>query len=235
MGIFRRKKEEQRPLCAAVIAAAGSSSRMGEDKILLPLGEEPVIVRTVRALECSELISEIVIVTREALVVPIAELCKEYSFTKVTKVVRGGASRTESVMLGVKEVAGNPKLIAIHDGARPFVPVSVVNEAIRQAEKSGAAAPALPVKDTDGRVERTVDRAPLRAVQTPQVFDADLIRAAVQKALEDKAEITDDCSAVERLGMKVVLTEGAEENFKLTTQGDLMLARGLVRWMEENG
>lgn len=240
MGIFRRKKEEQRPLCAAVIAAAGSSSRMGEDKIMLPLGEEPVIVRTVRALECSELISEIVIVTREALVVPVAELCKAYSFTKVTKVVRGGASRTESVMLGVKEVAGNPKLIAIHDGARPFVPVSVVNEAIRQAEKSGAAAPALPVKDTvkevkDGRVERTVDRAPLRAVQTPQVFDADLIRAAVQKALEDNAEITDDCSAVERLGMKVVLTEGAEENFKLTTQGDLMLARGLVRWMEENG
>lgn len=240
MGIFRRKKEVQRPLCAAVIAAAGSSSRMGEDKIMLPLGGEPVIVRTVRALEQSGLISEIVIVTREALVIPIAQLCKDYSFTKVTKVIRGGASRLESVTLGVKEITSDPKLIAIHDGARPFVSVEVVDGAIRQAEKSGAAAPALPVKDTvkevrDGLVERTVDRAPLRAVQTPQVFDADLIRAALQKALEDKADVTDDCSAVERLGMKVVLTEGAEENFKLTTRGDLLLARGLVRWMEENG
>ena len=240
MGIFRRKKKVQRPLCAAVVAAAGSSSRMGEDKIMLSLGEEPVIVRTVRALERSELISEIVIVTREALVPLVAELCKDYSFTKVTKVIRGGASRLESVMLGVKEVTSDPKLIAVHDGARPFVSVNVIDSAIRQAEKSGAAAPALPVKDTvkevrDGLVERTVDRAPLRAVQTPQVFDADLIRAALQKALEDKAEVTDDCSAVERLGMKVVLTEGAEENFKLTTPGDLMLARGLVRWMEENG
>lgn len=240
MGIFRRKKEVQRPLCAAVIAAAGSSSRMGEDKIMLPMGGEPVIVRTVRALEQSGLISEIVIVTREALVIPIAQLCKDYSFTKVTKVIRGGASRLESVTLGVKEITSDPKLIAIHDGARPFVSVEVVDGAIRQAEKSGAAAPALPVKDTvkevrDGLVERTVDRAPLRAVQTPQVFDADLIRAALQKALEDKADVTDDCSAVERLGMKVVLTEGAEENFKLTTRGDLLLARGLVRWMEENG
>ena len=240
MGIFRRKKEAQRPLCAAVIAAAGSSSRMGEDKIMLPLGEEPVIVRTVRAMEKSELISEIVIVTREALVPLIAELCKDYCFTKVTKVVRGGASRLESVLLGVREVTCEPKLIAIHDGARPFASVDVIDGAIRQAEKSGAAAPALPVKDTvkevrDGLVERTVDRAPLRAVQTPQVFDADLIRAALQKAMEDNAQVTDDCSAVERLGMKVVLTEGAEENFKLTTQGDLLLARGLVRWMEENG
>ena len=240
MAIFRRKKMSQQPLCAAVIAAAGSSSRMGEDKIMLPLGDEPVIVRTVRALEQSELISEIVIVTREALVVPIAELCKDYCFTKVIKVVRGGASRLESVLLGVNEVSCSPKLIAIHDGARPFVPAHVVDAAIRQAEKSGAAAPALPVKDTvkevrDGLVEKTVDRAPLRAVQTPQVFDADLIRGALQKALDDRAEITDDCSAVERLGMKVVLTEGAEENFKLTTQGDLRMARGLLCWMEENG
>ena len=240
MGLFRRKKESEQPLCAAVIAAAGSSSRMGEDKIMLPLGEDPVIVRTVRALEQSGLLSEIVIVTREALVLPIAKICQDYSFTKVTKVIRGGASRLESVMLGVSEVTCGPKLIAIHDGARPFVPVHVIDAAIRQAEKSGAAAPALPVKDTvkearDGLVERTVDRSPLRAVQTPQVFDADLIRAALQKALDDHAEITDDCSAVERMGMKVVLTEGAEENFKLTTQGDLRLARGLICWMEENG
>ena len=85
----------------------------------------------------------------------------------------------------------------------------------------------------DSVVERTVDRSSLFAVQTPQVFDADLIRAALQKALDDKAEITDDCSAVERLGMKVVLTKGSEINFKLTTKGDLLMARGLVSLLED--
>lgn len=233
MSIFRRKSKPSQPLCAAVVAAAGSSSRMGEDKIMLPLDGEPVIVHTLRALESCPLISEIVVVTREALVVHLAQLCKDNSFTKVSKVVRGGASRTESVFLGVCEVSCDPKLIAIHDGARPFVPSRVVEAAITQADKCGAAAPALPVKDTlkqamDGLVERTVDRSALFAVQTPQVFDADLIRAALKKALDEGAEITDDCSAVERLGMKVSLTPGAEENFKLTTRGDLLLAQAVL-------
>lgn len=233
MSMFRRKKKTETPRCAAVVAAAGSSSRMGEDKIMLPLGDEPVIVHTVRLLERCPLISEIVIVTREDLVVPIAQLCHDYGFTKVTKVIRGGATRTESVFQGVREIVSDPQLIAIHDGARPFAPPEMVTAVIEQAQKSGAAAPALPVKDTlklvtDGLVQHTVDRSQLYAVQTPQVFDADLIRAALHKALEEKAEITDDCSAVERLGMKVVLTEGSEENFKLTTQGDLILARGIL-------
>ena len=235
MSIFRRKKKVEQPLCAAVIAAAGSSTRMGEDKIMLALDGEPVIVHTIRALERCSQISEIVIVTREALLVPLAQLCKDYSFTKVSKIIRGGASRTESVFLGVSEVSCDPKLIAIHDGARPFVSPKVVEDAVAQAERTGAAVPALPVKDTikqaaDGLVERTVDRSVLYAVQTPQVFDADLIRAALKKAMEDKAEITDDCSAVERLGMKVTLTAGSEENFKLTTRGDLLLAQALL-WM----
>ena len=233
MSIFRKKKKTARPLCAAVIAAAGSSSRMGEDKIMLPLDEEPVIVHTIRALEQCALISELVVVTREALLVPVAQLCQDYGFTKVTKVIRGGASRGESVHLGVKEITCDPVLIAIHDGARPLVTPEVAEQAILKAKECGAAAPALPLKDTvkqvrDGLVERTVDRSDLYAVQTPQVFDADLIRAALQKALEDRVELTDDCSAVERLGMKVALTGGSEENFKLTTPGDLLLARAVL-------
>lgn len=233
MSIFRRKKNMARPLCAAVVAAAGSSSRMGEDKVMLPLGEEPVIVHTVRALEQCPLISELVVVTREALLVPVAQLCRDYGFTKVTKVIRGGATRGESVLLGVREITCDPQLIAIHDGARPFLSPEVADAVIRQAQAGGAAAPALPLKDTikqvrDGLVERTVDRSDLYAVQTPQVFDADLIRAALQQALTDGAELTDDCSAVERLGMKVVLTRGSEENIKLTTPGDLILAQGIL-------
>ena len=235
MSIFRRKSKHTQSLCAAVVAAAGSSTRMGEDKIMLPLDGEPVIVHTIRALELCPQISEIVVVTREALLVPLAQLCKDYSFTKVSKVIRGGASRTESVFLGVSEVSCDPKLIAIHDGARPFVSPQVVEASIAKAESCGAAAPALPVKDTlkqatEGLVERTVDRSVLYAVQTPQVFDADLIRAALKKALDDGAAITDDCSAVERLGMKVALTPGSEENFKLTTRGDLLLAQAIL-WM----
>lgn len=230
---WRRKKQGEKPLCAAVVAAAGSSSRMGMDKIMLTLGDDPVIVHTVRALEESPCISEIVVVTREDNMVPLAQLLKAYGFSKVTKVIRGGNSRTESVYLGVNEISCDPKLIAIHDGARPLVSEPVIREAVLQAEKSGAAAPALPVKDTikrarDGLIEETVDRSDLYAVQTPQVFDADLIRCALKKALEDGAEITDDCSAVERIGMKVVLTPGAEDNFKLTAQGDLLLAQGYL-------
>lgn len=233
MFIFHRRKKTTRPLCVAVIVAAGSSSRMGEDKIMLPLGDVPVVLRTVRALETSEKISEIILVTREDLVIPIAQICQTGGCTKVSKVIRGGATRLESVFQGIREVTTEAQLIAIHDGARPFIESEVIDAAIAQAEISGAAAPALPLKDTvkrvcNGLVEETVDRSQLYAVQTPQVFDADLIRGALQKAINDSIEITDDCSAVERLGMKVVLTKGSEENIKLTTPGDLMLARGIL-------
>ena len=140
MSIFRRKKKVSQPLCAAVVAAAGSSTRMGEDKIMLPLDEEPVLAHTLRALEFCPELTEIVVVTREALVVPVAQLCKDYGFQKVTKVVRGGATRTQSVLLGVKEITSDPQLIAIHDGARPFVTPEVVTAVVKSAREGGAAA-----------------------------------------------------------------------------------------------
>ena len=117
--------------------------------------------------------------------------------------------------------------------SRPFASEELIRTVILKASETGAAAPAVPVKDTikianNGVVETTPDRATLFAVQTPQVFDADLIRAALQKALDDGAEITDDCSAVERLGMKVSLTNGEERNFKLTTPADYALAEYLM-------
>ena len=233
MGLFRRKKKEAGPLCSAVIVAAGSSSRMGFDKVLAELGEEPVIVRSIEAFQQAPGISEIVVVTREDLVPEVARLCQQFQLTKVTKVIRGGESRTQSARLGTLEASRDMPLIAIHDGARPFVTVEVIEAAVAQAAKNGAAAPAIPVKDTikvakDGMVEQTLDRAMLYAVQTPQVFDASLIRAALQKALDDGVELTDDCAAVERLGMKVVLTAGDERNIKLTTPVDLLVGEGLA-------
>lgn len=233
MGLFRRKKKEQAALCSAVIVAAGSSSRMGLDKLLADMGGIPVIVRCIEVFQRAPSIAEVIVVTREDLVPEIARLCQEFQFDKVTKVLRGGENRTQSARLGTLEANQDTPLIAIHDGARPFVTVQVIETVVAQAAQNGAAAPAVPVKDTikivqDCVVEQTLERAKLYAVQTPQVFDASLIRAALQKALDDGVELTDDCAAVERLGMKVVLTAGDERNIKLTTPMDLLIGESLA-------
>ena len=193
----------------------------------------PVIVRTIDVFQQAPSIAEIVVVTKEDLVPEAARLCQQFQLTKVVKVIRGGENRTQSARLGTLEADRNVPLIAIHDGARPFVTVQMIEDVVAQAAKSGAAAPAIPVKDTikladDGVVEQTLERSRLYAVQTPQVFDASLIRAALQKALDDGAELTDDCAAVERLGMKVVLTAGDDRNIKITTPVDLLLGEGIV-------
>ena len=229
----RKQKKRQEPCCSAVVVAAGSSTRMGMDKLMLPLDETPVVVYTLRAVQAAPSVGEIILVTREDLIVPMSQLCQDYAISKVTKVVRGGASRTQSVRLGTLEVSGDAQVIAIHDGARPFVSAEVIERAVAQAMETGAAAPAVPVKDTikvahDGVVESTPDRACLFAVQTPQVFESSLIKAALQKALDDGLELTDDCAAVERLGMKVALTRGDERNIKLTTPEDLAVAQAIL-------
>ena len=223
------KKQQPEVSCSVVVLAAGSSSRMGQDKIMLQVGDVPVVVHTLRAFETVAEVKEVVVVTREDLVPEIAGLCKVFDLRKVSKVVRGGATRAESARIGTLEADPQARLIAIHDAARPFASQELMRTVILKAAETGAAAPAVPVKDTikvahNGVIESTPDRSTLFAVQTPQVFDADLIRAALQKAMDDGAEITDDCSAVERLGMKVSLTDGDERNFKLTTPADLALA-----------
>ena len=240
-GIISRLFHRDRPeslRCGAVVPAAGSSTRMGQDKVLLPLDGVPVIIRTLRALDNCPLIDEIVVVTREDLIVPISGLCRDAALSKVRKVVRGGETRTQSVLAGVEELSRSIELAAIHDGARPLVSQKVLEEVIRRAAQCGAAAPAVPVKDTvkvarDGLVESTPDRSVLYAVQTPQVFQRDLIRGALTKALEADAALTDDCSAVERLGIGVALTQGDYCNLKLTTPEDVAMAEALLAWREE--
>ncbi len=228
MGFFRKRKKEAGPSCSVVVVAAGSSSRMGFDKVLADVGGLPVIVRCLKSFEKAPSVSEVVVVTRTDLVPEVARLCQDFGLSKVVKVIRGGEDRTQSARLGTLECASKAKLIAIHDGARPFVTVQVIEDAVAQAAVNGAAAPAVPVKDTikaahDRLVERTLDRTELYAVQTPQVFDGDLIRAALQKAVDDGVSLTDDCAAVERLGMRVALTPGDERNIKLTTPADLLI------------
>jgi len=222
--------------CGAVIVAAGTASRMGGiDKVMAPLGGEPMILRTVRAFQQCDAIREIVIVTRQDLIVPIMDLCHDCD--KVQVVLVGGATRQESVRIGMGALSGKVKLAAIQDGARPLITWQVIDRTVRAANSYGAAAPAIPVKDTikkvsGGIVAETPDRKLLQAVQTPQVFDIDLLKAALRKATEDGAEVTDDCSAVERLGMSVRIVEGDERNIKVTTPLDLKIAELFLEGME---
>ena len=218
--------------CGAVIVAAGSASRMGGiDKVMAPLNGEPMIVRTVRAFQNCDAISEIVVVTRQDLILPITSLCAQMD--KVQAVVAGGSSRQESVHLGLNALSDKCKLVAIHDGARPLISWQVIDRVVRAANTYGAAAPAIPVKDTikvvqGGVVKETPDRASLQAVQTPQVFDFDILRGALKKAKQDGAQVTDDCSAVERIGLTVKIVEGEERNLKVTTPLDLKIAQLLL-------
>ena len=218
--------------CGAVIVAAGSASRMGGiDKVMAPLNGEPMIARTVRAFQNCDAISEIVVVTREDLILPITSLCAQMD--KVQAVVAGGSSRQESVHLGLNALSDKCKLVAIHDGARPLISWQVIDRVVRAANTYGAAAPAIPVKDTikvvqGGVVKETPDRASLQAVQTPQVFDFDILRGALKKAKQDGAQVTDDCSAVERIGLTVKIVEGEERNLKITTPLDLKIAQLLL-------
>ena len=228
----RARKVLPTQYCGAVIVAAGSASRMGGiDKVMASLGGEPMILRTVRAFEACEAVKEIVIVTREDLMGPIAELCS--GFTKIRSVVQGGSSRQESVKLGLLAFSKEVRLTAVHDGARPLVSGELIDKVIRAAHSYGAAAPAIPVKDTikvfeGGFIAATPDRSTLRAVQTPQVMDRDLLLGALEKAEQEGTALTDDCSAVEHIGMRVRLVEGEERNLKVTTPLDLKIAELLL-------
>ena len=219
--------------CGAVIVAAGSASRMGGiDKIMATIDGEPMIKRTVRAFQQSDVIRQIVIVTRQDLIVPVMDLCSE--FDKVQAVVAGGSDRPESVRAGLQALDPKMKLVAVHDGARPFVSWQVIDRTVRAAHTYAAAAPGIPVKDTikivnSGIVRSTPERKSLQAIQTPQVFDVDLLKGALKKAALEKAAITDDCSAVERIGMSVKIVEGDERNIKVTTPMDLQLAQILAK------
>ena len=190
-----------------------------------------MIVRTVRTFQNCDAVKEIVIVTREDLIPKITSMCGKFS--KVRSVVVGGKDRAESVRNGIRMLSGQVKLVAVQDGARPLITEAVIDRTIRAAHTYGAAAPAIPVKDTikvveGGLVATTPDRNTLKAIQTPQVFDVDLLKGALKKAEQDGAAITDDCSAVELLGFKVRIVEGDERNIKVTTPMDLKIAQMLL-------
>ena len=216
---------------SAVLVAAGASTRMGFDKLSVDLGGETVLHRSIRAFAQCPQVDEIVLVAgkNRAFVEAQAADCK-----KPVQIVTGGATRAESAKNGVLAARGT--LVAVHDAARPFVSAAVIEAVLDAAKQCGAAAPAVPVKDTikqavrgDGktvpagcRVENTPDRSTLYAVQTPQCFDRAQYLAALEELDAEKARlVTDDCSLFELTGLPVQLTQGDYANRKITTREDL--------------
>ena len=228
-----------RPFCTAVVVAAGRSERMGQDKLLLPLGNRPVLEHTLRAVNAAERVDEIILVTREDLMMPLADLCKKCGLQKPVKVVRGGETRPESVLAGALAADSRAELIAVQDGARPLITPELFDAVAESAQITNASAPAVPVTDTikvadeNGVVRSTPERTTLFAVQTPQVFQAELLKAALQSAITCGVNITDDCAAVERLGKQVQLVPGDGENIKITRPLDLTVAESILEKREE--
>ena len=234
--LFREKEKE--PHCSAVIVAAGSSERMGTDKLTADLCGVPVLVRTLRVFDACALVDEIVVVTRGDRIEEMADLCKEYGINKVSKVLAGGAPRVESALVGVSEVDPKAGRIAIHDGARPLITTELIERTVRAAKEYYAAVPVIPSTDTlkavdeKGYVVGTVDRATTWRVQTPQVFKADFIKGALTKAMEKNMPLTDDCSAMEMMGVRTMTVPGDEDNIKLTTPRDMILADAILKARE---
>lgn len=233
--LLKRGRREEKPACAAVILAAGGSVRMGSDKILARIEELPVLARTLRPFQNAPCISEIVVVTSAEKLMEVTELCREYNIGKVSKVVSGGKTRAESALTGVSEVSSDAELIAIHDGARPLVTEELILRTVETAAKKYAAVPAIRSTDTlkiageDGAITGSVDRESTWRIQTPQVFKADLIKAALTKAMKKEIPLTDDSSAMDLLGVTTYIVEGDEENIKLTRPLDLLLAAAILR------
>ncbi len=238
MSPFPMKLKKIVPLrCAVVVVAAGSSVRMGYDKLTLPLCGVPVLTRALLTLEGCACIKEIVVVTREDRLEEIAALCHESGLQKVRAVVKGGATRTQSALAGLTALSGREKYVLIHDGARPLVTEEIVEAALKCAMAHRNACPAIPVSDTIKRREgeRVVDTPPrseLCAVQTPQAFHADLIKTALTKAVAEGKEYTDDCAAVEALGVPTYLSVGSSENIKITSSLDIALAELILKQRE---
>lgn len=228
---FKAKNDD---FCTAVVLAAGNSQRMGKDKILMPLGGIPVIAHTLKALQASDCIDEIVVVTKYESLQEVADICHDYGITKTSRVVLGGKTRTESSLIGVSNADERAKYIAIHDGARPFLTGGLIERVVHSAHQHDASAPAVAPTDTvrvlnaKGTVAETPSRDLVALMQTPQVFMAEMIKAALTRAQQKGIRITDDCSAVEAMGYKVTVVAGEQDNIKLTTARDMYIAEGIL-------
>lgn len=227
--------ENENKIVSAVIVSAGNSTRMGGiNKQFLEIDSMSVIAHSILAFQKCEYVDEIVIVTRESDIEEIKNLINKHSFEKVSSVVCGGETRQLSVYKGVVNTSKNADTVVIHDGARPLVSDRVITKTIKMASEYGAAATGVKVKDTvkvvddDDNIIDTPDRAYMRFIQTPQVFDKNLYLDAV-KTVENSKDFTDDCKLLEAYGKTVKFVDGDYENIKITTPEDIELAESYLK------
>jgi 2-C-methyl-D-erythritol 4-phosphate cytidylyltransferase len=217
-------------MLTAIIVAGGSSRRMGFDKTFALLAGRPIIAHSLAAFAATESVTEIIVVGRVDRLVELRELVARHALAKVRDVIAGGTHRQDSVTRGLLVVGTAAEFVAVHDAARPLVTPAEIERVLAAARTHGAASLAAPVADTlkradaDGIVRGSVDRDGVYAMQTPQIFRRELLVEAYARVAAEKVSITDEVSAVERLGARVVLVPNEEYNFKLTYPADLRLA-----------
>ena len=220
-------------MLTAIIVAAGSSKRLGFDKLMAPIAGKSVIRYAVEAFAQTGSVTEIVVVTR-------ADRVKEFnaaleSVTKIKAIIAGGEHRHDSVAAGLQQLSDATRYVAVHDGARPLITPSQIENVFEQARTHQAASLVEPVRDTLKRaddnliVTGSIDRHGVYAMQTPQVFERELIEEAYRRVSESAEIVTDEVSAVELLGHKIVLVPNPEANFKITYERDLKLAEAVLR------
>ncbi|MFH0876673.1 MAG: 2-C-methyl-D-erythritol 4-phosphate cytidylyltransferase [Candidatus Omnitrophota bacterium] len=218
----------------ALIAAAGSGERMKSDlaKPFIEIKSKPLVVYTLRVFQAHPLIDEIVLISHKENLEYARGLVKDCGFSKVARVIAGGATRKESVRNGLEVVDSKTKFVVIHDGVRPFVDEDAIRRVIEAAKECGAAILGVPVKSTIKKVTRhsevdaTLKREQLWEIQTPQVFERELIQKAY--LVSSRYAVPDDSALVEILGKKVKVVMGSYLNIKITTREDLVFAEAIA-------
>jgi 2-C-methyl-D-erythritol 4-phosphate cytidylyltransferase len=222
-------------MLTAILVAAGSSLRMGFDKLFATIAGEPVIAHAIRAFDQAISVTEIIVVAREDRHNQIQKITRAAGFKKLRSIVTGGERRQDSVRAGLDQAERGAKYVAVHDAARPLITPEQIERAFKQCRVHGAAALAQPVNDTlkhadaDLFVAGSIDRQQLYAMQTPQIFDRDLIDHAYRAVYAQDISITDEVSAVEQLGHKIALVLDEDFNFKITYPRDLSVAEFILR------
>jgi len=221
-------------MLTAIIVAGGSSQRMGFDKLFAVIAGEPVIAHTIRAFECADCVSEIVLVTHEQRHDEIRSITSGAGFKKISSITPGGERRQDSVRAGLNTIDARAEYVAVHDAARPLITPRQIERAFAQCHVHGAAALAEPVNDTLKRADTnllvvgSVDRHQLHAMQTPQIFERSLIEDAYRAVYAENILVTDEVSAVERLGRKIALVLNDDFNLKITYPRDLPVAEFIL-------
>ena len=214
----------------AIIVAAGDSRRMGFDKLFAAIAGKPVIAHTIRAFERAGSVDGIIVVVREDRHGEIKTIVRDENFKKIRSIIPGGKRRQDSVHAGLEHLESATRYVAVHDAARPLITPDQIERVFEQCRVHGAAALAEPINDTlkradaDLLVTDAVDRHQVYAMQTPQIFERQLIEQAYRTVYTEDISVTDEVSAVERLGRKVALVLNDDFNFKITYPCDLPLA-----------